>query len=81
MNSAQSIGQVKTLDPSPTLLTVKQFCEIEPGFTQGGLRHLLFIKGEVPGVYRFGRKILIDRAEFMAYVRSGQASVIGGRSK
>jgi len=65
---------------APSLLTVEQFCRQEPAFTPGGIRHLFFTKGhDLPGVHRFGRKILIDPAEFITGIKSGQAHVIAGR--
>lgn len=68
------------LPPGPTLLTVQQLCEREPALTIGGIRHLLFIKGHnIPGVYRFGRKLLFDRAEFLQGIKQGHTASIAGR--
>lgn len=71
----------KNLNASePTLLTINQLCQLEPALTTGGIRHLLFTKGHsLPGVYRFGRKILFDRSEFMAGIKKGSTAIIGGR--
>lgn len=64
----------------PTLLTLHQLCDAEPAITPGGVRHLLFTKGhDLPGVYRFGRKILFDRMEFMEGIKRGRTAQIGGR--
>ena len=64
----------------PTLLTAKQLCLAEPALTMGGIRHLLFTKGhDLPGVYRFGRKLLFDRAEFMEGIKQGHTANISGR--
>lgn len=65
----------------PTLLTLKQLCEHEPALTPGGIRHLIFTKGhDLPGIYRFGRKLLFDRAEFMEGIKKGSTTRIGGRA-
>ncbi|MTI78202.1 MAG: hypothetical protein FH754_12890 [Marinobacter sp.] len=65
---------------APTLLTINQLCQLEPALTPGGIRHLLFTKGHnLPGVYRFGRKILFDRTEFMGGIKKGSTAIIGGR--
>jgi len=70
------------IDTSSLLLSVKQFCEIEPAFTEGGMRHLFFVLGhDLPGVYRFGRRILIDRAEFIRGIKSGTTVTIAGMEK
>ncbi len=66
--------------PAPSLLTLPQLCEAEPALTPGGVRHLIFTKGhDLPGVYRFGRKLLFDRAEFIEGIKAGRAAVIAGR--
>lgn len=63
----------------PTLSTLDQLIEQEPALTAGGVRHLLFTKGhDLPGVYRFGRKILFSRAEFVAGIMAGHAAKIAG---
>lgn len=70
------------LPPPPSLLTVSQFCKLEAAFTIGGMRHLLFTKGhDLPGVYRFGRKLLIDRAEFIEGVKQGHTAQICKEAK
>lgn len=67
---------------NPTLLTLQQLCEVEPALTAGGVRHLLFTKGhDLPGVYRFGRKLLFDRVEFVAGIKQGHAAQISGRGQ
>lgn len=85
----QEIQQVTTaintndeiLASQPTLLTVNQLCLVEPALTTGGVRHLLFTKGHnLPGVYRFGRKLLFDRAEFMIGIKKGYTATISGRA-
>lgn len=66
----------------PTLLNLGQLCDVEPGLTRGGIRHLLFTKGHnLPGVYRFGRKILFDREEFIEGIKQGHAAQISGRTE
>lgn len=65
----------------PTLHTLTQLCEAETAITPGGVRHLLFTKGhDLPGVYRFGRKLLFDRVEFMEGIKQGHAAQISGRA-
>jgi len=65
----------------PTLMTLQQLCGAEPAITSGGVRHLLFTKGhDLPGVYRFGRKLLFDRSEFMEGIKQGHAAQISGRT-
>jgi len=63
-----------------SLLTIRQLCAVEPALSEGGIRHMLFTLGHgLPGVYKFGRKILFDRAEFIAGLKAGRASTIAGR--
>lgn len=65
----------------PTLMTLQQLCGAEPAITSGGVRHLLFTKGhDLPGVYRFGRKLLFDRMEFMEGIKQGHTAQISGRA-
>jgi len=65
---------------APSLCSIEQFCQREPAFTDGGMRHLFFTKGhDLPGVHRFGRKILIDPAAFIEGIKAGHAAVIAGR--
>ena len=66
------------------LLTVHQFCEANPGFTEGGVRHAIFYKGDelesVGAVVRFGRRILVDEARWNEWVRSGGARSLSSSS-
>lgn len=65
----------------PVLLTVRQFAEKHPAFSQGSLRNLIFLadsrtssKGRIPGngldvaLVRVGRKVLIDEAKFFNWI-------------
>jgi hypothetical protein len=65
-----------------TLKTVRQFCEFNPAFTEGGIRHIQFTMCDelsaAKAVVRFGRKLLIDEDRFLEFVRSGKASKIAG---
>lgn len=65
-----------------TLKTVPQFCDSNPAFTIGGIRHIQFTLGDelakTGAVVRFGRKLLIDEERFLAFVRSGKAARIAG---
>lgn len=66
----------------PILCTLEQLIELEPALTAGGVRHLLFTKGHnLPGVYRFGRKLLFNRQEFVAGIMSGHTAHIAGVQK
>jgi len=67
--------------PHEPFYTISQFCEAEPAFTAGGIRHLIFTLGaeNIPGLYRFGRRILIDRTEFLQGVRAGACATIAGK--
>ena len=75
---------------SRTLLTIKDFHKKHNAFPVGGLRHLIFYsqprinsRGEkVPGngmdefgvIVRLGRKVLIDEAEFFAWLDAKQTA-------
>jgi hypothetical protein len=65
-----------------TLKTVPQFCDCNPAFTVGGIRHIQFTLGDeltkAGAVVRFGRKLLIDEEKFLDFVRSGKAAKIAG---
>lgn len=67
------------------LLTVRQFAEKHPAFSQGSLRNLIFLsesrassKGKIPGngldvaLVRVGRKVLIDEAKFFSWIDAQQ---------
>jgi len=68
-----------------TLLTVRQFSERHPAFSQGALRNLIFFaddrktsKGNMPGnglsvaLFRIGCKVLIDEARFFTWIDQQQ---------
>ena len=72
------------LPPRPLYVTVGQFSQRNPAFTQPALRNLIFkadsrqsSRGEVPGnglleagaILRIGRKVLIDEERFFDWVR------------
>lgn len=67
------------------LLTVRQFSNKHPAFTQGSLRNLIFLsssrkksKGIVTGnglnvaLVRIGRKLLIDESKFFQWIDEQQ---------
>lgn len=71
--------------PHQTLYTVEQFALAEPAFTSAALRNLIFkaeprqsTKGTIPGnglvecgaVIRAGRKVMIHRANFLAWAQA-----------
>lgn len=66
------------------LKTIRQFCEDNPAFTQGGMRSLVFYRGDeatkAGAIVRFGRRVLVDEDIFLAWVKSGGAAVISGVS-
>lgn len=65
--------------------SVKDYTKRRPAFTQGGLRHLLFHQGEelekAGAIVRFGARILIDDAAFLAWLKAGNARHIGGSNR
>ena len=67
---------------SAKLQTVNQFCENNPAFTIGGVRHIQFMLGDelakTGAIVRFGRKLLIDEDLFIDFVKSGKATKIAG---
>lgn len=74
------------LPPPPrTLLTVRQFSDKHPAFTQGAIRNLIFLaesrktsRGTIQGnglniaLVRIGRKLLIDEAKFFQWIDEQQ---------
>ncbi len=62
------------------LFTVKELCSAEPALTIGGVRHILFHKGDelesAKIVLRVGKKILIDKDAFIDWLRNGGAKRI-----
>lgn len=70
---------------SRTLLTVRQFSDKHPAFTQGAIRNLIFLaenrkisKGIITGnglniaLVRIGRKLLIDEDKFFQWIDKQQ---------
>lgn len=56
-----------------TILSPRQFSARHPGFTMGGLRHVLFRRAtnglaESGAVLKCGRKLLIHEARFLAWI-------------
>ncbi|SEF42737.1 hypothetical protein [Nitrosomonas ureae] len=71
--------------PPRTLLSVRQFSDKHPAFTQGSLRNLIFLsdnrttsRGTIQGnglnvaLVRIGRKLLIDEAKFFQWIDQQQ---------
>jgi hypothetical protein len=57
------------------LLTVKQFAEKHPAFSEGSLRHHIFheeTNGLSAALVRIGRKVLIKEAAFFDWIASLQ---------
>ena len=67
---------------TPQFLTIRQFTEKQPAFSAGGVRSLIFYRGDdaekVGAIARLGRRILIDEPRFLAWVREGGARQIRG---
>ena len=76
--------QPSEIPPHQTLYTVEQFAIAEPAFTAPAIRNLIFkaeprysSKGEIPGnglleagaVIRQGRKVIINRQRFLAWLQ------------
>ena len=74
-----------TIHEQPRFVTVGDLPRHEPAFTQGGMRHILFHRGdelEKSGIVcRFGRKILIDLPKFREWIAQGGARNIAGSNK
>lgn len=74
------MNQSSSATTERALVSVNQWCARHPGFSQGGMRHLIFNAAtnglaESGAVLRCGRKVLIDEARFMAWLdaRNGLA--------
>jgi len=57
----------------PVLFTVKQFVELNPAFTVGGLRWQIFHEKtnglyEAGAIIRIGRKVLIDSNRYFKWI-------------
>lgn len=64
--------QTQPLTTIPNLLTVRQFVQRHPAFTQGSLRYLIFnanTNGMNTCLRRIGRRVLIDEEAFFTWVR------------
>ena len=77
---------MQTEAQNPTeLFTVNDYTKRRPAFTKGGLRHLFFHQGEdlekAGAIVRFGSRILIDDAAFLAWLKAGNARHIGGSNR
>ncbi|SFO33802.1 hypothetical protein SAMN05216332_11141 [Nitrosospira briensis] len=91
MINASIVSQVPYVNPNHhlpprTLLTVKQFSQRNPSFSEASLRALIFnskprqsTTGIIPGnglaeaIVRIGRKILVDEAKFYLWL-DGQSN-------
>jgi len=63
--------------------SVNDYIKRRPAFSKGGLRHLFFHQGEelekAGAIVRFGARILIDDAAFLAWLKAGNGRHIAGR--
>lgn len=67
------------MSQSPNLLTVSQFVDRNPAFTEGGLRWQIFHEDqnglkEARAIIRLGRKIMIDSDRFFEWLYSQNQS-------
>ena len=69
---------------TPQFLTIRQFVEKQTAFTSGGVRSLIFYRGDdaekVGAIARLGRRILIDEIVFLAWIKEGGARQIRGQA-
>ena len=69
---------------TPQFLTIRQFTEKQPAFSAGGVRSIIFYRGDdaekVGAIARLGRRILIDEPRFLEWVRTGGARQIRGQA-
>ena len=75
---------MQTEAENPTeFYSVRDYIKRRPAFTKGGLRHLFFHQGEelerAGAIVRFGARILIDDAAFLAWLKAGNGRHIAGR--
>ncbi|MBU2784854.1 hypothetical protein HAP93_03570 [Acidithiobacillus ferriphilus] len=75
---------MQTETETPTeFYSVNDYIKRRPAFTKGGLRHLFFHQGEelerAGAIVRFGARILIDDAAFLAWLKAGNGRHIAGR--
>ena len=66
-----------------TYQTIKQFCQRNPAFTAGGIRHNIFFEEtnglkESGAIVRNGGRILIHEKRFFAWIetRSGKGALV-----
>lgn len=62
----------------PTFLTVRQFSERHPAFSEGSLRWLIFNSGDPrrnvdlsPAIIKVGRRVYLDEAAFFTCLKQG----------
>ncbi|MEQ1528161.1 MAG: hypothetical protein HOO92_10005 [Methylococcaceae bacterium] len=72
--------QVETVVTTWIYLTVNQFIEKHPAFTNGGMRALIFNQSsnnlaKSGAIVRIGRKVLICESKFFAWVESQNQGV------
>lgn len=81
--SGESFAARPAIEPRRVLLTISQFAERNPAFSQSALRNLVFkaeeregANGKIPSnglieagaIVRIGRKVLVDEARFFEWV-------------
>jgi len=85
VTTTNSPAQLEPNRASTRLSTVPQFASQHGGLTLGGLRHMLFHLGreleDAGVVVRFGRRILIDEARFLEWLRAGNGRRIAGGAR
>lgn len=83
--SLRELARSMPVPSSPTgLLTVGQFCERNPWAKPGGLRHAIFHaeeNGLKVAIVRFGRRVLLDEAKVLEWMRSDGGGLSRGGLK
>ena len=64
-------------NPIPPLSTIKQFCQKNPAFTEGGIRDRVFYADsnglkKFGAILRNGRRVLIDEEKFFQWLKEQQ---------
>ena len=76
--TTQHLGSKSAREPQPEFATVAQFAAEEPAFTPASLRWLIFNEREngladARAIVRIGRKVLIHRERFRAWLLADSA--------
>lgn len=76
------MGLIESTNSDRFFKTIDQFCESNPAFKVGGIRHAIFYIGpkleEAGALVRFGRKRLINERRWLELTAEGFFSRIAG---